>query len=74
VPPVTDFTPSTCNLSLCGARDDGDDAGTCELCGGEFEEGLAICEGVLCCEACAREHGSELAGFHDAMDEELRRT
>jgi hypothetical protein len=29
--------------------------------------------GVLVCEECVREHGSELVQFHDAMNEELRR-
>jgi hypothetical protein len=65
---TTDYTPSTCDLYA-------DEAEACELCGVEPEEegSLAICEGVLCCEECAREYGWELVGFADAMSEELRR-
>lgn len=50
--------------------DDGDGR-TCELCGGDFD-GLVDCEGVLCCDVCAREHGSKLAEYRDALDDDIR--
>ena len=64
---MTDFTPTSFAID--------DQQEFCELCGTpETEEGqLASCEGVTVCEDCAREHGSELAQFADAMSEELRR-
>jgi hypothetical protein len=50
--------------------DDGDGR-TCEICRGDFDE-LVDCEGVLCCYACAKEHGSKLAEYRDAMDDDIR--
>ena len=44
---------------------------TCELCGGEFET-LTDCEGVLACDACVKEHGSELTEYKDALDDDIR--
>lgn len=46
-----------------------DDA--CELCGGEPDE-LFECEGFLVCDSCAHEHGSKLAEYRDALDEDAR--
>ena len=63
---ATDFTPVNVDLYE-------DDVDTCELCGEQCEDGLAIVEGVLCCEPCAMEHGWDPFGFADAMSEELRR-
>ena len=42
----------------------------CEICGSAFD--LVDCEGVLCCEPCAEEHGMKLAQFKDEMDDDLR--
>jgi hypothetical protein len=42
----------------------------CEICGDAGE--LVDCEGVLCCETCAKEHGMKLAEFRDEMNDDLR--
>ena len=50
--------------------DDGD-VTACELCGDDSNQ-LVDCEGVLCCEECAKEHGPKLAEYRDALDDDIR--
>lgn len=48
-----------------------EDEQTCEVCGSARED-LVDCEGVSCCQPCAEKHGSRLAEFRDAMDDDIR--
>jgi ribosome-binding protein aMBF1 (putative translation factor) len=62
---VTDFAPTVFAV---------DDSGEfCELCGEPDDGQLGVLGGVTVCEECAREYGSDLVQFGDAMREELRR-
>ena len=47
---------------------------SCEVCGATADETpLVLCEGVIVCGPCAKEHGHSLAQYRDQLQEDLRK-